>query len=58
MPDGNSKFGAVEITNPAASEQSLLNYRLFVDGNEAWSHVISTPPVRDGSNRAKDAVWG
>jgi alkaline phosphatase D len=58
MPDGNSKFGAVEITSPAHSEQSLLNYRLFVDGKEAWTHVISTPPARDGSGRARDAVWG
>ncbi|CAO2647115.1 Nn.00g080370.m01.CDS01 [Neocucurbitaria sp. VM-36] len=58
LPDGNSKFGAVEITNPPHGEQSLLNYRLFVDGNEVWTHVISTPPARDGSHRAKDAVWG
>ncbi|PSN75422.1 Metallo-dependent phosphatase [Corynespora cassiicola Philippines] len=58
LPDGNSKFGAVEITNPEHSEQSLLNYRLFIDGKEAWTHVISTPPLRDGSKRAKDAVWG
>jgi alkaline phosphatase D len=58
IPDGNSKFGAVEITNPPHGEQSLLNYRLFVDGEEVWTHVISTPPTRDGSHRAKDAVWG
>ncbi|ORY19250.1 PhoD-like phosphatase-domain-containing protein [Clohesyomyces aquaticus] len=58
LPDGNSKFGAVEITAPSNSEQSLLNYRLFVEGKETWSHVISTPPARDGSHRAKDAVWG
>lgn len=58
LPDGNSKFGAVEITNPPLGEQSLLNYRLFVDGKEAWTHVISTPSARDGSLRAKDAVWG
>jgi alkaline phosphatase D len=58
LPDGNSKFGAVEITNPPHGEQSLLNYRLFIDGKEAWTHVISTPPTRDGSHRAKDAVWG
>ncbi|KAF2465137.1 Metallo-dependent phosphatase [Lindgomyces ingoldianus] len=58
LPDGNSKFGAVEITAPANSEQSLLNYRLFIDGKEAWTHVISTPPARHGSARAKDAVWG
>lgn len=58
LPDGNNKFGAVEITNPPHGEQSLLNYRLFIDGKEAWTHVISTPPSRDGSHRAKDAVWG
>lgn len=58
LPDGNSKFGAIEITAPTHSEQSLMNYRLFIDGKETWSHVISTPPVRDGSHRAKDAVWG
>ena len=58
LPDGNSKFGAVEITSPKSSEQSLLNYKLFVDGKEAWSHIISTPPVKDGSKRARDAVWG
>ncbi|KAL6704530.1 hypothetical protein ACN47E_008159 [Coniothyrium glycines] len=58
LPDGNSKFGAVEITNPEHGEQSLLRYRLFVDGKETWTHVLSTPPVRDGSHRARDAVWG
>ncbi|KAF2113796.1 PhoD-like phosphatase-domain-containing protein [Lophiotrema nucula] len=58
LPDGNNKFGAVEITAPSTSEQSMLNYRLFIDGKEAWSHIISTPPKRDGSHRAKDAVWG
>ncbi|KAF2734330.1 Metallo-dependent phosphatase [Polyplosphaeria fusca] len=58
LPDGNSKFGAVEITSPQHSEQSLLHYRLFIDGKEAWTHTISTPPSKDGSLRAKDAVWG
>ncbi|KAF1962576.1 hypothetical protein CC80DRAFT_570601 [Byssothecium circinans] len=58
LPDGNSKFGAVEITSPDHSEQSLLNYRLFIDGEEVWAHVISTPPLKDGSKRARDAVWG
>ena len=58
LPDGNSKFGAVEITTPEHGEQSFVNYRLFIDGEEAWTHVISTPPGREGSHRAKDAVWG
>jgi alkaline phosphatase D len=58
LPDGNSKFGAIEITSPETSEQSHLNYRLFIDGKEVWSHMIATPPTKDGSKRAKDAVWG
>jgi alkaline phosphatase D len=58
LPDGNSKFGAVEITTPEHGEQSFVNYRLFIDGKEAWTHTISTPPGRSGSHRAKDAVWG
>ncbi|OCK83111.1 Metallo-dependent phosphatase [Lepidopterella palustris CBS 459.81] len=60
LPDGNSKFGAVELTSPASSEQSHLNYRLFVDGREAWSFMISTPPVRTGTGiqRVMDVIWG
>ncbi|KAJ9639917.1 hypothetical protein H2199_006150 [Coniosporium tulheliwenetii] len=58
IPDGNSKFGAVEITSPPASDQSQLHYRLFVDGKEEWSHTILTPPDMRGSGRAKDAIWG
>lgn len=58
LPDGNSKFGAIEITAPETSEQSHLNYRLFIDGKATWTHIISTPPKKDGSQRAKDAVWG
>ncbi|KAF2279890.1 Metallo-dependent phosphatase [Westerdykella ornata] len=57
LPDGNSKFGAVEITAPEHSDQSFLNYRLFIDGKEAWTHTISTPPTQ-GSGRVRDAVWG
>jgi len=58
IPDGNSKFGAVEITSPPKADQSLLRYRLFVNGEEAWSYTITTPPDIRGGGRAKDAVWG
>lgn len=58
LPDGNSKFGAVEITNPAASDQSLLKFRLFIDGKETWSYIVTTPPNIAGGARGKDAVWG
>jgi alkaline phosphatase D len=43
LPDGNSKFGAVEIQNLPGGGQSVLKYRLFIDGVEAWSHVLTTP---------------
>ncbi|KAF2096183.1 Metallo-dependent phosphatase [Rhizodiscina lignyota] len=43
LPDGNSKFGAIEITSPRASDQSMLHYRLFIDGEEAWSYTMSSP---------------
>ncbi|MCJ1369976.1 hypothetical protein MMC20_001188 [Loxospora ochrophaea] len=57
IPDGNSKFGAVEISNTAGG-QSLLKFRLFVDGKEVWDHVILTPPAIAGGSRGKDALWG
>ena len=58
LPDGNSKFGAVSISSPSTSEQSIMHYRLFVDGEEAWSYTITTPPTVGGSGRSKDAIWG
>lgn len=57
IPDGNYKFGALTITNPHASDQSLLHYRLFVDGEETWSHTVMTPPAVSGAGRGKDAIW-
>lgn len=58
LPDGNSKFGAVSISSPSTSEQSILHYRLFVDGQEVWSYTITTPPTVGGGGRSKDAIWG
>ncbi|KAK5119796.1 hypothetical protein LTR85_007122 [Meristemomyces frigidus] len=58
IPDGNSKFGAVSISSPSTSDQSLLHYRLFVDGVETWSYTITTPPDVSGGGRSKDAIWG
>lgn len=58
IPDGNSKFGAVSIRSPETSEQSVLLYRLFVDGREVWSFTLTTPPRVGGGGRAKDAIWG
>lgn len=57
IPDGNSKFGAVEIENLKGGDASVLRFRLFVDGAETWSYVLTSPPVgRKG--RSRDAIWG
>jgi len=56
IPNGNSKVGVVTIED-AASDQSILKFKLFVDGKEAWSNVLLSPPVAL-NNRKKDALWG
>ena len=58
IPDGNSKFGAISISNPPTSDQSVLHYKLFVDGVETWSYTLTTPPDVRGGGRSKDAIWG
>ena len=55
IPDGNSKFGAVELEEVMGGEQGFLRFRLFVDGRERWQYVLMTP---DAGARARDAVWG
>ncbi|KIM99539.1 hypothetical protein OIDMADRAFT_146197 [Oidiodendron maius Zn] len=57
IPNGNSKVGAITIEN-AANEQSVLKFRLYVDGHEAWSSILLSPPILPGKGRAKDALWG
>ena len=57
-PDGNSKFGAVELEEVVGGEQGLLRFRLFVDGVESWNYVLMTPPAIGGAGRGKDAIWG
>jgi len=49
IPDGNFKFGAISMSTPAHSDQSILQYRLFVEGKEVWSHTL-TSPVQGESN--------
>lgn len=58
IPDGNSKFGAMEIEAVGGSEQGLLRYRLFVDGVESWQHVLTTPLAVEGERKWNEAVWG
>ena len=58
IPDGNSKFGAVSISTPETSEQSLLRYRLFVDGEEKWSYTLTSPPIGRAGEVEREAIWG
>ncbi|KAL8911681.1 MAG: hypothetical protein Q9171_003208 [Xanthocarpia ochracea] len=57
VPDGNSKFGAVEVMG-GKGEQGVMRFRLFVDGDQVWDHVLTTGPVVVGGGRERDAVWG
>jgi alkaline phosphatase D len=57
IPAGNSKVGAVTIEN-ISSDQSVFRFRLYVDGVEAWSSVLLSPPMISGKKYSKDALWG
>ncbi|KFY35453.1 hypothetical protein V494_05909 [Pseudogymnoascus sp. VKM F-4513 (FW-928)] len=57
IPDGNSKFGSVTIESPQASEQSILKFRLFVNGEEEWDSILLSPPMLKGKGRSKDVLW-
>jgi hypothetical protein len=50
--------GAITIEN-TASDQSILKFRLYVDGIEAWSSVLLSPSTTTGSSRSKDIehIW-
>ena len=51
IPDGNSKFGAVEVDSTSvAGNQAELKYRLFVDGIEVWNRVVTADLSRRGNN--------
>ena len=47
-PEGNSKFGIVHVEPLVGGEQSLLKYRLVVDGMEVWEYVITSPRHEKG----------
>lgn len=57
VPDGNSKFGAVEVERERGG-QGVVRFRLFVEGEELWSYVLTSPPAVGGGGRGKDAIWG
>ncbi|EPE02304.1 alkaline phosphatase family protein [Ophiostoma piceae UAMH 11346] len=58
---GNSKFGAVTITPPSEgsdSDASRLQYRLYVDGKEAWDTEIESPETLIEPKSALSSIWG
>lgn len=54
LPNGNSKFGAISISSHETSDQSVLHYKLFVDGKETWSYTVTTPPDVPGGGRSME----
>ena len=40
LPDGNSKFGAVDMWEES-NGKAKLQYTLFVDGKDTWSTVLT-----------------
>jgi len=56
IPDGNSKFGAITI-DTTNEEQAVLKYRLFVDGEEAWSWVLTAPARGKKVIKQRDRLW-
>ncbi|KAL8649412.1 MAG: hypothetical protein Q9210_004412 [Variospora velana] len=56
VPDGNSKFGAVEVMG-GKGDQGVMRFRLFIDGEEVWDHVLTTGLTVIGG-RGSDAIWG
>lgn len=57
IPEGNSKFGIVDIEEPTGSGQSVLKYRAVIDGEEVWSHVLLSGP-KTGRSVLEKSIWG
>ncbi|KAL8817436.1 MAG: hypothetical protein Q9191_008149, partial [Dirinaria sp. TL-2023a] len=69
VPDGNSKFGVVDVEGASrdghggGAGQGVLRFRLFVDGVESWRYVLTTPEGghagdAGGGARGREAIWG
>jgi alkaline phosphatase D len=57
LPDGQSKFGVVEVENLRKGGQSVLKYRLFVDGEEAWDYVLTSPVGDRRKQGILEGLW-
>ncbi|PGH27191.1 hypothetical protein AJ80_01148 [Polytolypa hystricis UAMH7299] len=45
LPDGNSKFGAINIDVDEKSGVSVLIYSLYIDGEVVWKYRLAVPLV-------------
>ncbi|KAF7716686.1 Alkaline phosphatase family protein [Penicillium ucsense] len=68
-PDGNSKFGLIEIADgvdeadpdaatPVPVRSSILTYSLYVDGDVVWKYRLSIPLDRDTATGATTSGLG
>ncbi|RKF58698.1 putative alkaline phosphatase family protein [Golovinomyces cichoracearum] len=42
IPNGNSKLGIITIKKVSSEKQSILQFHLYIDGQRAWSHTLSS----------------
>ena len=61
LPDGNSKIGAIEITNfeGVGQQRSLLKYSLYVDSAIKWEYSLTSPAPAFSGYRGGvlDMLW-
>lgn len=61
IPDGNSKVGAIDITNleGVGQQRSLLKYSLWIDGKVAWKYTLTSPGPEFAGHRGGvlDSLW-
>lgn len=54
---GQSKFGALTIEMLQDGKMSSLNYKLFVDGQEAWNTTILSPEATVVEEPKGSSIW-
>lgn len=54
IPSGSSKFGSFTIEN--IDGQSILQYTLYIDGEERWTTQLSAPIVEEAA-KASGSFW-
>ena len=55
IPGGSSKFGAFTIEN--IEGESVLHYRLFIDGQERWTTDVVAPAGLPQNENPLASLW-